>query len=259
MPKKITMKIVSDLQSIPPFKTEADESGFWANHRLSDELLARMGPFPDGLLPPARAKSRLISIRIDEELLARAKELAGRRRVAYQTLLKQFIQERVDREWAAAEENEPNAGPGPTTGGEAHVAVIDRSLDDAMKSLNSAAATKAIANRLSEAMAQLEETMGGVSRKRESAWRLDRWEWLPHQRCIWRSTRGEQRVADAVFQSFGPGQTLVFLQTKASSHARSTDKPSAASLLWSDLLLSELREVAEKPRVPGRAKASAAR
>lgn len=64
-------------------------------HGLGEELLAGMAPPPEGLLPPARPRARPISIRLDEDLLRRLKALARRKGKGYQTLLKEFVLERL--------------------------------------------------------------------------------------------------------------------------------------------------------------------
>lgn len=80
---------------VPAFESEAEESAFWATHDLSDELLAEMKPAADANLPPPRPRTRPIAIRFDESTLHRVKTLAARRGKGYQTLLKEFVSERL--------------------------------------------------------------------------------------------------------------------------------------------------------------------
>lgn len=53
------------------------------------------GPAPEGLLPPSRPRTRAISLRLDEDLLRRLKAVARRKGKGYQTLLKEFVLERL--------------------------------------------------------------------------------------------------------------------------------------------------------------------
>lgn len=55
----------------------------------------RPWPPPEGLLPPPRSRTRAISLRLDEDLLRRLKAMARRKGKGYQTLLKEFVLERL--------------------------------------------------------------------------------------------------------------------------------------------------------------------
>jgi hypothetical protein len=48
------VNLIRTWDEVPEFESEASEAEFWATHGLGLELLARMGPVPDGDLPPAR-------------------------------------------------------------------------------------------------------------------------------------------------------------------------------------------------------------
>ena len=53
--KQVVMQEIHSLEEIPAFKNEAEEADFWATHSLGEELLERMEPIPEEILPP-RAK-----------------------------------------------------------------------------------------------------------------------------------------------------------------------------------------------------------
>ncbi len=89
------LEIVDRWEDVPGFATEAEEADFWATHRLSDELLDQMGPVPDDVLPPPRPRTRPVAIRFDDDTLGRVKALARLKHKGYQTLLKEFIMERL--------------------------------------------------------------------------------------------------------------------------------------------------------------------
>ncbi len=86
---------VHSWDEVPEFASEADESEFWATHGLGPELLARMQPVPEGELPPSRPRTRPVAVRFDDDTLRRLRRLAARRRKGYQTLLKEFVMERL--------------------------------------------------------------------------------------------------------------------------------------------------------------------
>ena len=90
MPKRPSRK------AIPTFRSEAEERIFWETHDTSpfvDWSNARVAVFPN--LKPS---TETISLRLPAALLAELKALANKRDVPYQSLLKVFLTERVDRE-----------------------------------------------------------------------------------------------------------------------------------------------------------------
>jgi len=94
-PKPRRMTVVSSWQEVPPFASEAEESAFWATHQLGADLLAQMTGDADPSLPIPRSRTKPISLRFDEDTIRRAKVVASRRGKGYQTLLKEFISERL--------------------------------------------------------------------------------------------------------------------------------------------------------------------
>jgi len=88
---------LNEIQSwddVPDFASEAEEAAFWATHGLGDELLDRMGPLDD-VLPQPRPRTRPVAIRFDDDTLSRLRALAELKRKGYQTLLKEFVVERL--------------------------------------------------------------------------------------------------------------------------------------------------------------------
>lgn len=82
-------------EEIPDFESEAEEAEFWATHSLGEGLLDKMGPVPGDVLPPARPRTKPIAVRFDEDLLGRLKALARIKHKGYQTLMKEFVSERL--------------------------------------------------------------------------------------------------------------------------------------------------------------------
>lgn len=89
------MKEIQSEEEIPAFETEAEEAEFWAAHSFGEEFLEKMGPVPEGVLPPTRARTKPISLRFDDDMLQRLKAVAEKKHKGYQTLLKEFVTERL--------------------------------------------------------------------------------------------------------------------------------------------------------------------
>ena len=84
------------LKKIPKFKNEQEEADFWATHDSTEYLdwsSAKKVVFPN--LKPS---SRSIPIRFPEFLLERLKLLANKKQVPYQSLLKTYLAERIEKE-----------------------------------------------------------------------------------------------------------------------------------------------------------------
>lgn len=79
----------------PEFETEAEERAFWESHDSSDYLdwsHAQRGQFPN--LKPS---TKTISLRLPVPLLERIKIEANKRDVPYQSLIKAWLTDDVDR------------------------------------------------------------------------------------------------------------------------------------------------------------------
>ena len=77
---------------IPAFGSEAEEASFWKGHELDPRLMNA------SLLKPDVKESTTITIRFDPRMLARIKRLARSRYLNYQSMLKQWLAERLERE-----------------------------------------------------------------------------------------------------------------------------------------------------------------
>ncbi len=89
------MTTIQSWDDVPTFASEAEEAAYWATHDLGEGLLAQMGPVPEGALPPHRPRTRPVAVRFDDATLRRLRILAARRHKGYQTLLKEFVLERL--------------------------------------------------------------------------------------------------------------------------------------------------------------------
>jgi predicted DNA binding CopG/RHH family protein len=84
------------LKQIPRFKNENEESEFWSTNDSTEYLdwsKAKRVRFTK-----LRPSVRSISLRLPEALLERIKVLANRNDVPYQSLMKVYLSERVEKE-----------------------------------------------------------------------------------------------------------------------------------------------------------------
>lgn len=87
------------VKTIPAFKSEQEEANFWDTHDSTDYL--------DGTEPAeltfvdARPHKRSISLRIDADAIDELRNIAGRKGIGYQTLIRMWVMERLEREMKA--------------------------------------------------------------------------------------------------------------------------------------------------------------
>lgn len=91
--KKITP--LKDPAQVPRGMSEREAREFWDTHEITEEYLEKAGPPREGVLPSTRARTRPVSVRLDEDVLRRLKAVAESKRKGYQTMLKEFIAERL--------------------------------------------------------------------------------------------------------------------------------------------------------------------
>ena len=84
------------IKPIPNFASEDEERDFWANHDSTEFVDWRNAK--RWTLSNLKPSTKTIAIRLPESLLDELKLLANRRDVPYQSLLKVFLAERVDKE-----------------------------------------------------------------------------------------------------------------------------------------------------------------
>ncbi len=81
---------------IPSFESEDEEREFWAGRDSTDYIdwshAVRV------VLPDLRPSLKTISLRLPEHMLAELKLLAHKKDVPYQSLIKMFLAERLERE-----------------------------------------------------------------------------------------------------------------------------------------------------------------
>ena len=88
--------MASTKKQVPEFRSEEEERAFWAQHdstEFVDWRAAKARRFPN--LKPSL---RTISLRLPVAMIEDLKVLANKRDVPYQSLLKVFLAERIERE-----------------------------------------------------------------------------------------------------------------------------------------------------------------
>ena len=83
-------------KSIPKFKNEDEERDFWAKADSSEYF--DWDKAEEVIFPNLKPSTEYISLRLPLYLLWRIKELANKRDVPYQSLMKIFLAERVEKE-----------------------------------------------------------------------------------------------------------------------------------------------------------------
>ncbi|MFZ4525963.1 MAG: BrnA antitoxin family protein [Chlorobium sp.] len=81
---------------IPEFRNEAEEQAFWSAQDSTDYVDWQKAE--KVLFPNLKPTLKTISLRLPDPMLYRLKVLANERDVPYQSLLKIFLKERLDRE-----------------------------------------------------------------------------------------------------------------------------------------------------------------
>jgi predicted DNA binding CopG/RHH family protein len=87
------MRAFAKWEEVPIFDSEEAEADFWSEHKPDLRLMeaAVTGPTDN-------AASIAISLRIDARMLSRIKRLAQSRFLNYQSMIKQWLSERLERE-----------------------------------------------------------------------------------------------------------------------------------------------------------------
>ena len=85
------------LKPIPKFKNEDEERDFWATADTS-EYFDWDNPIINPSFPNLKPSTKVVSIRVTQPLLEALKELANKKDVPYQSLMKVYLSEKVEEE-----------------------------------------------------------------------------------------------------------------------------------------------------------------
>lgn len=84
------------LKPIPEFKSEEEEREFWASHDSAEYV--NWEKAKETIFPKLKPATKTISLRMSESMLNDLKLLANRSDVPYQSLIKIFLRERIDKD-----------------------------------------------------------------------------------------------------------------------------------------------------------------
>lgn len=87
------MNAISDWEEVPLFDREEAEAAFWAETRVDVRLMDSSVAAGSEL-----ADSTTITLRMDPRMLARIKRMARSRYLNYQSMIKQWLSERMEQE-----------------------------------------------------------------------------------------------------------------------------------------------------------------
>lgn len=86
------MKPITSWAQLPDFENAAAENAFWQGHELNPKLMA-------GSIHEADSReSTTITLRFDPRMLSRIKRIARSRFLNYQSMMKQWLAERLEDE-----------------------------------------------------------------------------------------------------------------------------------------------------------------
>ena len=87
-----TLAMITDWDSVPVFANIAEEVRYWQAHQVGQRLMQT------SLVGTDTNESTTITLRIDPRMLSRLKRLARQRYLNYQSMLKQWVAERMEKE-----------------------------------------------------------------------------------------------------------------------------------------------------------------
>lgn len=86
------MNVIRSWSEIPDFEGEEAEAQFWSRNHLDVRLMN------GSLLKGDARESTTVTLRFDPRMLARIKRLARSRCLNYQSMIKQWLSERIEKE-----------------------------------------------------------------------------------------------------------------------------------------------------------------
>jgi predicted DNA binding CopG/RHH family protein len=88
----MTLNVITDWEAIPIFTSLDEEARFWEQHQVGQRLMQ------SSLAGTDTNESTTITLRMDPRMLSRLKRLARQRYLNYQSMLKQWVAERMENE-----------------------------------------------------------------------------------------------------------------------------------------------------------------
>ncbi|MDA7880782.1 BrnA antitoxin family protein [Akkermansiaceae bacterium] len=94
------MKDISTWSEVPDFDSDEEENTFWSEHSLNPRLIN------DSVHSPDSRESTTITLRFDPRMLSRIKRIARSRFLNYQSMMKQWLAERMEEEMRRSGDND---------------------------------------------------------------------------------------------------------------------------------------------------------
>lgn len=89
----MSMPVLSSWEEVPLFDSEQAEAAFWADSQIELRLMEAAKA-----MASEQSESVTITLRMDPRMLARIKRLARERYLNYQSMIKQWLSERMEKE-----------------------------------------------------------------------------------------------------------------------------------------------------------------
>ena len=87
------MTAITNWDAVPAFEGEEEEAGYWKDHRLDLRLMDA------AVVAGAESTDSItVTLRMDPRMLSRIKRLARSRYLNYQSMVKQWLSERMEQE-----------------------------------------------------------------------------------------------------------------------------------------------------------------
>jgi len=85
-------RVIQSWEEVPIFRSAAEEREYWNTTAISASLIQ------SSIFTPEGSDSTTITLRMDPRMLARIKRLARQRYLNYQSMIKQWLAERMEKE-----------------------------------------------------------------------------------------------------------------------------------------------------------------
>lgn len=90
MSESKVIRKITRWEDVPAFASLAEERAFWESHEVDARLMQ------ESFFKGEGTESTTITLRMDPRMLARLKRLAGQRYLNYQSMIKQWLAERLE-------------------------------------------------------------------------------------------------------------------------------------------------------------------
>ncbi len=92
------MNTLKSWSELPNFDSEQEEAEFWSQYELDPHLIK------NSLHATSAKESTTVTLRFDPRMLSKIKRIARGRYLNYQSMVKQWLAERIEEEQAKAEQ-----------------------------------------------------------------------------------------------------------------------------------------------------------